>query len=133
MIARREVLKWGVVAPALVAAPRAVFAAAPQGLDAMLLDERFARQFPVEQAGVPQMRFTGDVTRVWYDQLDRRWREPGHVLGGITGSDALFVLEVLATHHGRRVVSRTVLGPADARGVAPVSWIIAPHHPSVMA
>ena len=67
-------------------------------LDRMLLDERFAAQFPADQAGVPQLRFAGDVTRVWYDTLDRRWREPGHVLGGITGSDALFVLEVLARH-----------------------------------
>lgn len=133
MIARRDVIKWGVVAPALVAAPQAVFAAAPQGLDAMLLDERFGAHIPQDHAGVPVLRFAGDVTSVWYDQLDRRWREPGHVLGGITGSDALFVLEVLATQHGRRVVSRSVLGPADARGVAPISWIIAPHHPSVLA
>lgn len=133
MIARRDVIKWGVVAPALAAAPTMARATAPQGLDAMLLDERFAAQFPADQGGVPLLRFAGDVTRVWYDTLDRRWREPGHVLGGITGSDALFVLEVLATHHGRRVISRTALGPADARGVAPVSWVIAPYHPSVLA
>lgn len=132
-IARRDVIKWGMAAPALVAAPKGALAMAPQGLDAMLLDERFAAQMPADLAGVPLLRFSGDLTRIWYDTLDRRWRAPGHVLGGITGSDALFVLEVLATQHGRRVVSRTQLGVADQRGLAPVRWIIAPHHPSVVA
>ena len=53
-------------------------------------------ELPAGLADVPILRFAGDVTAVWYDQLDQRWRQPGHVLGGITGSDALFVLEVLA-------------------------------------
>ena len=29
--------------------------------------------------------------------------------------------------------SQQVLGEADARGVSPVSWVIAPHHPSKLA
>ncbi|TIX50949.1 hypothetical protein [Alteraurantiacibacter aquimixticola] len=133
MITRRDLIKWGMVAPALAAGSQAAFAAAPQGLDALLVDERFPFDDAPLHAGVPVMRFAGDVTRVWYEVLDARWRERGFVLGGITGSDALFVLETLATHQGRRVVTRTPLAEPDARGVAPVSWVIAPHHPSVAA
>ena len=133
MISRRDLMKHGVLGSALIGAPQALLAAASQGLDLMLLDTRFVASLPAGYAAVPVTRFGGDVTRIWYDELDARWRLPGHVLGGITGSDALFVLEVLAAQHGRRVVSRTVLGEKRADGIAPVSWIIAPYHPSVLA
>ncbi len=133
MISRRSLLKWTAVAPALAAGSHAAFARMPHGLDALLLDERFSPEPQPGQPLIPVMRFAGDVTRVWYDHLDRRWREPGYVLGGITGSDALFVLENLAEQHGRRVVSRTVLDEPHFQGVAPISWVIAPHHPSVLA
>lgn len=131
MITRRELITHGTLAASLAGLPQMALAAAPQGLDALLLDTRFLPQLPSGHAQVPVVRFAGDVTAVWYDQLDRRWRQPGHVLGGITGSDALFVLEVLANHQGRRVVSRTVLPTAARDGIVPVSWVIAPHHPSV--
>lgn len=131
MITRRDLIKWGAVAPALAAGSQAAFARAPQGLDALLLDERFSPEPAANHAGIPVMRFAGDVTKVWYDTIDAHWRQRGYVLGGITGSDALFVLETLANHHGRRVVSRTVLAQPNVDGVRPVSWIIAPHHPSV--
>jgi len=137
MISRRDILKWGVVAPALAAGAQAAHAPGlpkdAKGLDALLLDERFSSEPATDHAGIPVMRFAGDVTSVWYDHLDRRWREPGYVLGGITGSDALFVLETLANHHGRRVVSRTQLAEPNVDGVRPISWIIAPHHPSLTA
>ncbi len=133
MINRRDLLKWGAVAPALAAGSQAAFARMPQGLDAILLDERFSEQHAEAQSNIPVMRFSGDVTGVWYERLDRRWRERGFVLGGITGSDALFVLETLAVQQGRRVISRTQLGEANTRSVSPVSWVIAPVHPSVTA
>lgn len=131
MMTRRDVVKWAGVVPAL-GVPGMVHAAegAP-AIDLLLLDDRFAAHLP--QDGVPAARFAGDVTRLWTGQLDAAFRGKGFVLGGITGSDALFVLEVLANHHGRRVVSRQPLGPADARGVFPVRWVIAPHHPSTLA
>lgn len=140
MISRRDLIKWGAVAPALAAsgaaASQPAFARMPAGLDALLLDERFSAPPTPDHApdhdGIPIMRFSGDVTQVWYDVIDARWRSRGYVLGGITGTDALFVLEVLANHHGRRVVSRTMLDEAPVNGIAPVSWVIAPHHPSVM-
>jgi hypothetical protein len=133
MITRRDLIKHGALGVGLVGLPQVALAAAPQGLDAMLLDTRFVADLPAGYGGVQVLRFTGDVTAVWVDQLDRRWRQPGHVLGGITGSDALFVLEVLAVQHGRRVVSRTPLGDVRGDGLTPLSWTIAPHHPSVIA
>ncbi|GAA0271239.1 hypothetical protein GCM10009127_09260 [Alteraurantiacibacter aestuarii] len=133
MISRREVIKWGAAAPAFAACSHAAFASGVQGCDAFLLDQRFAAQVPQNHWGIPVMRFDGDVTGHWYQTIDPAWRQRGYVLGGITGSDALFVLETLAQQHGRRVVSRSQVGAADARGIAPVSWIIAPVHPSVVA
>ncbi len=133
MITRREAIKWGVVVPAIAASSQAAFARAPQGLDAFLLDTRYVENLPAEHAAITAIRFAGDVTRPWFDTLDHAWRRRGYVLGGITGSDALFVLEVLAQQHGRRVVSQQQLGEKNERGVYPVSWVIAPVHPSVTA
>lgn len=133
MISRRDIIKWSAVAPALAAGSQAAFAKLPRGLDALLVDERFGLASVHKRPGVRLMRFSGDVTRVWYDELDASWRRRGFVLGGITGSDALFVLETLAQQQGRRVVSRSRLADPDSRGIAPVSWVIAPVHPSVLA
>ena len=130
---RRDILKWGTVLPALGTGWHGAFAAAPKGLDAMLVDTRFPGALDVADAPMPVLRFAGDVTRVWYDELDARWRRPGFVLGGITGADALFVLETLALHQGRRVVSRTSLELPRVNDVQAIRWIIAPHHPSVVA
>lgn len=133
MITRRDVIKGGALGSALLAAPAMAFGANRAALDALLLDTRFVPTVPPGHEGVPLLRFAGDVTQVWYEHLDRRWRQPGHVLGGITGSDALFVLEVLAAQAGRRVVHRQDLSPASGNGIAAISWVIAPHHPSVLA
>lgn len=133
MITRRDVMKWGAVGTAVATGTGAAFAKGAEGLDAFLLDEGYAADMPVGESAGKVLRFHGDVTKVWFDTLDPAWRRRGFVLGGITGSDTLFVLENLARQQGRRVVSQTVLGEKDARGVAPVSWIIAPVHPSVMA
>lgn len=133
MIDRRELLKWSVIAPVIASGPVTAMAATPEGIDALVVDSRFgATQF----AGISApRRFTidGDVTKLWYNTLDALWRKPGFTLGGITGSDALFVLERLAEDHGRRVVVRREVQPAVGDQVAAISWVIAPHHPSVKA
>lgn len=135
MIDRRELLKWGVVAPVLAGAPQAAMAAMPQGVDALVVDSRLGEAaLPETTASGPSAPRTyvidGDVTALWYHTLDGIWRRPGFVLAGITGTDALFVLERLAVDRGRRVVSRREL-PAPGAPVAAVSWVIAPVHPSV--
>ncbi|MBO9518727.1 MAG: hypothetical protein J7493_11730 [Porphyrobacter sp.] len=132
MIDRRDMLKWGAAAPILASGPYSALAAVPEGLDALVVDTRFADAELTGLAARRTFAIDGDVTALWYNTLDTLWRKPGFVLGGITGTDALFVLERLALDCGRRVVNRTELRPAAASGVAAISWVIAPVHPSVM-
>ena len=131
---RRDMLKWGALGTAVAGAPAAALARAGEGLDVLLLDTRFGHG-PVDDMGAARvLTFAGDVTRIWYDHFDRAWRRPGFVVGGITGADALFVLETLAHQQGRKVVARNTLEAAPlVGGIAPVSWVIAPVHPSVLA
>lgn len=132
MMGRRELLKWGAVMPVLASGPYAALAILPEGVDALVVDSRFAHAGLAGIAARRNYTIDGDVTALWYHTLDALWRKPGFVLGGVTGSDALFVLERLAADRGRRVVSRRELRPAEAGQVAAVSWIIAPVHPSVL-
>lgn len=132
---RRSFLKAGAALgaaalPGLPLAAAALPADLPAGVDALLVDTGYG---PAPETAARLISFAGDVTQVWFTQLDPRWRQPGFTLAGITGSDTLFVLETLARQHGRAVTHRSVLGAADARGVAPVSWVIAPSHKSVLA
>ena len=129
-INRRDAIKWGVLAPSLVSIPAVVRAQMPQGLDAFVVDTRFG-MVPPDVSAATVHTIDGDVTRLWFDTLDARWRQPGFVLGGITGADALFVLDVLARDRGRRVIARREL-PARADAPTPVSWVIAPVHSSVL-
>ena len=138
MIDRRELIKWGAFAPALLALPGIASAKIPQGINALLLDKRLVPDVPPETGKAMVLRFSGDVTRVWYNHIEPRWRWPGFVLAGITGSHTLFTLEMLGVRHGRRVVARRELDgnlPAAIRSdsIKLVSWIIAPVHPSVIA
>jgi hypothetical protein len=131
MMDRRELLKWGVAVPVAASVPAAAIAATPGGVDALVLDSRLAGAELARLSAPVTHTIDGDVTALWYHTLDALWRQPGFVLGGITGSDALFVLERLAVDRGRRVVSRKELRGPDAGGVPAISWVIAPVHPSV--
>lgn len=135
MIDRRELLKWGVVAPVLAGAPHAAMAAMPRGVDALVVDSRLGEAARLSGPSAPRTYvIDGDVTALWYHTLDGIWRRPGFVLAGITGTDALFVLERLAVDRGRRVISRKELpapGAAPGAAIPAASWVIAPVHPSV--
>ena len=48
----------------------------------------------------------GDVTRVWYDDLHRRWRRAPVPIAGLTTYGALFCLEQLAIDHRMHVLFR---------------------------
>jgi len=128
MINRRDLLKWSAVAPVLLGGSAASFRKLPEGVDALVLDTRHVRR---GLAGPMVHAFDGDVTQLWFETLDPLWRRPGFVLGGITGADALFVLKRLAWDRGRRVVSRSQLPARHGSGTGPLSWVIAPVHPSV--
>lgn len=73
-----------------------------------VIDRRFepARRFAdaIRRSGFEPRAIDGDVTRLWFDELDPRWRvEPAPLLG-LTARGALFCLERLAWDHGMRVV-----------------------------
>lgn len=130
MIERRTLLKMGLIAPVALSLPVGAFAASDD-VDAWIVDRRY---FPVEQIGstsAPVHVVDGDVTALWYHTLDPRWRKPGFVLAGFTGTDVLFVLEHLAWDRGRRVIERQRMRSAARIAVPLIRWVIAPVHPSV--
>lgn len=128
LIGRRNVLALGVGAVALVGLPSVALAqaASPVGF---VVDTRFPNQYALARPrGAWLHAIDGDVTALWYERLDLAWRNPqsGEV-AGVTGSDALFVLEHLAWDRQRRVLLRQTV--QDAGGPVPlVRWLIAPRH-----
>ena len=120
---RRTVLQAAMVLPALCTLPAV---AATPAIDAFVVDRRFWPAGKPLPEGMELHFVDGDVTALWYDKLDVRWREPGHVLAGRSGEDVLFVLEQLAFGRGRRVTTRVAKD-----GI--VSWVISPVHPSARA
>jgi len=133
MITRRNLLKWSAVTPAIIPDLHAHLRSLPSGVDAMVVDSRFSNPGLADRFDRRVHLFSGDVTAVWFDVLDLRWRQPGYLLGGITGQDALFVLERLAWDRGRRVTDRRELPLRGSDGLPVVQWIIAPVHRSVVS
>jgi hypothetical protein len=132
MIDRRDLLKSGVAASLALGVPTAL-RAATRGVSLWVSDGRF--QSTVRPIAAPRVvaLTDGDVTPLWTGTLDDAWRGRGFIVAGATGSDALFVLEQLAWHHGRRVVERSEIAPREGLRPALVRWLIAPVHPSVVA
>jgi len=132
MIDRRDLLKIGAVAPIALGMPAAL-RAATAGVSLWVSDTRFRQIRPLVLAPGTVALDGGDVTSLWTGTLDDAWRKRGFLVAGTTGSDALFVLEQLAWHRGRRVVERREVAPQDGTRPALVRWLIAPVHASVVA
>jgi len=132
MIERRVVLKMGLAATAALGL-RLRPSDNGRTFDAVVIDGRFFDAGVLAPEGARVHVIDGDVTALWYRDLDRRWRRPGFVVAGYTGAGPLFVLERLAGDRGRRVVHRESLSSADDGNEPLVHWIIAPTHPSVLA
>lgn len=100
---------WPVVAPA-TASRSAREALGSPGIYKAVFDTRAAagRRFAARMraCGVPARGISGDVTRVWYEDLALRWREAPAAIAGVTAPDTLFCLEQLAWDHRMRVVFR---------------------------
>lgn len=122
-VSRRTVLKAAIAAPLAFGAAGSAQAAAP-AVDAFVVDRRFWPAGKALPEGIELHFVDGDVTALWNEKLDMRWREPGYVLAGRSGEDVLFVLEQLGFGRGRRVTTRQAKD-----GI--VSWVISPVHPSV--
>lgn len=130
MMDRRDLLKIGAVTPLALGFPAAL-RAATTGVSLWVQDDRF--EGPKRSAPRSATLADGDVTQLWIGTLDDAWRKRGFVVAGVTGSDALFVLEQLAWSRGRRVIERSEVAPARDGKPALIRWIIAPTHSSVTA
>jgi hypothetical protein len=119
MASRREFLQVGVAALALpisacaASKPSASALAgesAPAKLYKVIYDERHAssRAFAAEVArlGAPVHAIKGDITDLWFRDLDARWKKQPVAIAGLTEHGALFCLERLSWDHGMRVVYR---------------------------
>ena len=127
-----------------------------------IFDERFedARAFAAEatERRIPAAAIRGDITKLFFDDLDLRWKEGPVVLAGYTTPASLFCLDLLARDRGMRVShcatepsveralgvldgalphSRGVTGLPTKRPSPLVFWILAPRagglHPSCLA
>ena len=94
----------------------------------VVVDSRFAESvaFAREAArsGVALARISGDVTDLWFNDLDLRWKAGPVAVAGLTGADSLFCLERLGWDAGLRVVFRgehlaNASGGLDHRLTAP--------------
>jgi hypothetical protein len=119
MASRREFLQIGVAALALPISARAGLApaksavageSAPTPLYKVIFDERSAtsRAFAeeVKRLGAPAYGIRGDITDLWFHDLDARWKKEPIGIAGLTEHGPLFCLERLAWDHGMRVVYR---------------------------
>jgi hypothetical protein len=125
MTNRREFLRIGIAAAstwplAAEAAEVSTVAVRPVPLYKAVYDVRFqqSKQFAgrAAQLGVAIQAIGGDMTRFWYDDLDRRWKQGAVALAGLTTQGPLFCFEQLAMSHRMRVVLRARhLYPGDGR------------------
>jgi len=133
---RREFIAAGAAlgAAAGLATAMETAAAAPAELTSFhmaVADTRFpeSRAFAAEaqRAGNRIAWITGDITDLWYKELDLLWREKKAPIAGLTAYGAFFCLERLAWDRGLRVTfrderQRTGSGHPDTL----YRWIIAP-------
>jgi len=120
MASRREFLQMGVAALALPISARAGLkspALATTGAEyarvplyKVVYDERHAssRAFAseVKELGVAVHGIRGDITGLWFNDLDARWKKDPVAIAGLTEHGPLFCLERLAWDHGMRVIYR---------------------------
>lgn len=75
----------------------------------------FARTLAIR--GVSLAPFDGDITPVWFEQLDPVWRQYPLTVAGLTTEGALFCLEQLAWDNGMRVAYRGMHAASPDGGV----------------
>jgi hypothetical protein len=141
MTNRRQFIKCGLSFTALPLTGLSslnIAVASPDGqpftLESFVSDLRFeesvATASSLKAQGVPIAEIRGDLTDLWIQQYSRQWKRKPMSLAGITGKDALFVLETLAPDYGMRVIYRTEIQQQKSSSaqvaLALISWIIVP-------
>ncbi|PWT83754.1 MAG: hypothetical protein C5B57_06275 [Blastocatellia bacterium] len=124
MTSRRDVLRIAVAGAVLLPLASAKESAparrdsldTPANLDdayKVIFDERFpasvAFALDVKRRGIPIHGIRGDITALWYHDLYFHWRNDPTPIAGITTTESLFCLELLARDAGLRVTSRRAL------------------------
>jgi hypothetical protein len=109
MVNRRQIIQLALSAGAALPGLRA-FAATPAGLALyrVLYDERsqaglrFAAAASRRGASVQPTR--GDVTDIWFNELQPQWKQHQSAVAGLTDYHTLFVLDMMARDAGMRAV-----------------------------
>ncbi len=120
---RRDVLRSGIALTGLPLIGHAAWRASdarvsrPHAPYRVLFDDRFAesRRFGAEvvRLGGAARGFAGDVTNLWYEELDVHWRQEPVAVAGMTRHGPLFCLERLAWDVGMRLVYRAEHRPTS--------------------
>jgi hypothetical protein len=135
MASRREFLQASIAAAVLPIAAWAKGTASasaghPSSFFKVIIDSRFPAsvEFGVEMSrlGAPVHSIDGDITDLWYHDLDSMWKKSPVAIAGLTAHGPLFCLERLAWDHGMRVALRTEHTDLDLNGEPLISWVIAP-------
>ena len=139
IIDRRNLLKSGAAISAAAIVPGlSAGALSKSGLsiERFVFDSRFPGTLEAARSAAAQQirlsEVSGDMTSLWYDDLNLRWKKQPMTLAGVTGEDALFVLATLAPEYRMRVVHQAEVGVAALKIQGRVeslplySWIIAP-------
>jgi hypothetical protein len=139
MASRREFLQAGIAASVVPLAIASSGIAPSQrenhpSFYKVIFDERFPAsvaygdEWKARGAAVHAIR--GDITDLWFHDLDHRWKKQPVAIAGLTAHGPLFCLERLAWDHGMRVISRVEQGAQDGDGEQLISWVIAPKQKS---
>ena len=119
MASRREFLQVGIAALALPISAHAALSPAASVPDTavpvtplykVVFDERFPASVAfgneATSLGLPAHSIRGDITDLWFHELDAQWKKKPVAVAGLTAQGPLFCLERLAWDHGMRVVFR---------------------------
>jgi hypothetical protein len=108
---RREFIRAGMAvtaAASVTSAPAKAAAAPPHRIHKVVYDQRFAEPVrfarAAEALGLEAHAITGDMTALWYEELDGLWRQEPLAIAGMTRHGPMFCLEMLARDRGMRLV-----------------------------
>jgi hypothetical protein len=90
-------------------------------LERFVADARFREAvevgLPAAARGVPMSTIAGDLTDLWFEELDLLWKKTPQALAGVTTRQGLFVLETLAADRRMQVVYRGEHRSSTGNGV----------------
>jgi hypothetical protein len=111
---RREFIQAGIAVTAAASVTGAsaqaetAATAPPHRIHKVIYDRRFAEPVrfarAAESLGLEAHAITGDMTALWYGELDGLWRKEPVAIAGMTRHGPMFCLDLLARDHGMRLV-----------------------------